>query len=613
MQTFSRCVLRNDVFITRTTALTFRRNASLTRAIDNGIRRTKTKLGQAEKKGSTILRDPVAQLEEDAHTFVARRESRERDTSRDQDNSGVDERARGAWAPRQSPREREGRRDYQDSYPRGRRSEGQNFPARAREQDQQGFLPREKAREDRGFPVRERRQEQQDFSPRERGREDRGPARERRQEQQDFPSREKIREDKNERPPWKAERREGALASNRTSDWRADMRSSRHDGGHAAKAKDYSRGSDATPERKQDHRRGEFKMGVGAQGSAKSTNHRYTTDAPESIHYTTAASEFLYGTFAVKAALQAGRRSLYRLYVYRTQVPTEQPEHENDDPAIRKLAKAAGVEVLDVAGPSWRSLMNKMTKTRPHNGYVLEASPLPKLPLTKLEPVDQDSAVVSVELASEDKALTKAFVTEGLQAEIPWRKQGGRFPFLLMLDRILDPGNLGAILRSAYFLGVDGVIVIGHGSAPLTEVAIKASAGAAEYVPIMTVQNDNGFISMSRENGWKFFAAVAPESASVLTKEASMEDQQLQDTTVLLDHPCVLLLGSEGEGLRPRLQRKANAFSSIRGDSSATAVVDSLNVSVAAALLTQRFLSATEAKAKPALEAPKEPQAGEVF
>ena len=83
---------------------------------------------------------------------------------------------------------------------------------------------------------------------------------------------------------------------------------------------------------------------------------------PLTIPYTTPASEFLYGTSVVTAALKSNRRKLYKLYMYNG----ENREVANQDEAMRKLALAAGVEIVQV-GRDWMRLMDKMSAGRPHN------------------------------------------------------------------------------------------------------------------------------------------------------------------------------------------------------------------------------------------------------
>ena len=156
--------------------------------------------------------------------------------------------------------------------------------------------------------------------------------------------------------------------------------------------------------------------------------------------------------------------------------------------------------------------------------------------------------------------------------------------------RQLDPGNLGAILRSAFFLGADAVVLSSH-NAELGPVAGKASAGAAETLPLLTVHSTGAFVEASRTNGWSMYAAVAPPDASSLSSTSRQPHVFSSKLSEPLENgPCLLMLGSEGDGLRRDLVRKASYLLSIGGERSGQGGVDSLNVSVAAALLCEAFL-----------------------
>jgi 21S rRNA (GM2251-2'-O)-methyltransferase len=317
------------------------------------------------------------------------------------------------------------------------------------------------------------------------------------------------------------------------------------------------------------------------------------TKVPLSIPYTTAGSEFLYGTHVVKAALQSGRRKLYKLYIY--QGVNSQGEEVEQDNSIYKLALAAGVAVSRVQG-DWERLLNKMSEQRPHNGYVLEASPVPKLPVTALEKVDGPAERFDVQLSHqsvEELAINSTFNIHGSLATLQSVGRTQRYPFILMLDRIRDPGNLGSIIRSAYFLGVDAVVMIEHGTAPIGPVALKSSASAAEYLPLLMVKNEHAFMRQSQENGWKFFAATSPDSRSVSGSEPKALELSTMNSA-LQEGPCVLLLGNEGEGIRPQLQRIVNGTVGVESARGPTQGLDSLNVGVAAALLMQEFLQGSK-------------------
>jgi tRNA G18 (ribose-2'-O)-methylase SpoU len=321
------------------------------------------------------------------------------------------------------------------------------------------------------------------------------------------------------------------------------------------------------------------------------TTSKISTTAPASVPFTTAASTFLYGTFSVQEAIRAGRRTLYTLYIFRGQ-STETPTTPESYHLISKLALSRGCTIKEICGESWSRLLNKMTASRPHNGWVLEASEIPKLPVTALNRIDTPSHLFEINLghqSAEELAINAPIMQPGSSpnsgiAAIPSPAGPRRFPLLLLLDRIMDPGNLGAIVRSAHFLGVDALIVLEHSTAPFNAITLKVAAGAAEYLPILTVKNEHDLVKSSKKNGWRFFAAMTP------TSEEAVRGNERDVATALAKGPCVLMLGSEGEGLRAHLQKLADGVAGIRNARGENAGIDSLNVSVAGALLCQEFL-----------------------
>lgn len=157
----------------------------------------------------------------------------------------------------------------------------------------------------------------------------------------------------------------------------------------------------------------------------------------------------------------------------------------------------------------------------------------------------------------------------------------------------LDPGNLGGILRTAYFFGVDAVAISNRNGAPLSPVALKASAGASEVMELMSIAHPRAFIDESQRNGWKFYAGVAPSGS---TGFGSKRVARLTTSTLRCparDHPCVLMLGGEGEGLSWDLQKKADFELGVEGYRAGQGGVDSLNVGVATGLLCEAFLRKT--------------------
>lgn len=158
---------------------------------------------------------------------------------------------------------------------------------------------------------------------------------------------------------------------------------------------------------------------------------------------------------------------------------------------------------------------------------------------------------------------------EELLAEIApsWDAVRVRKPLLLVIDRVTDPRNFGAILRSAVAAGVDGVFVPNQHMAPLNAAAIKASAGTATRVPIARVGDLPQLLKQLKERSYWVIGADGTADTSLWATD--------------WDRPTALVLGSEGEGLHPSVREVCDRRVAIpmRGPA------ESLNVSVAAGIL----------------------------
>ena len=141
--------------------------------------------------------------------------------------------------------------------------------------------------------------------------------------------------------------------------------------------------------------------------------------------------------------------------------------------------------------------------------------------------------------------------------------------FLVALDGVSDPRNLGAVARAAETAGATGLVLPRHRSAHITPVVAKAAAGAIEYLPIALAGGIPTALDRAQPSG------VLDASGST----SSAEDRSLFDLD-LADQPLVLVLGSEGRGLARLTSARCEVLVSIpmRG------AIASLNVSAAAAL-----------------------------
>ncbi|KAL4909040.1 Alpha/beta knot methyltransferase [Aspergillus multicolor] len=324
--------------------------------------------------------------------------------------------------------------------------------------------------------------------------------------------------------------------------------------------------------------------------------------APKEIPYTTPASEFLYGTTAVEAALRCKKRKVYKLYIYQG---ANEEELRADKLVLRKLALSMNV-VVKLVFAEWERVLDKMSSGRPHNGVILEVSPLPRIPIKALRPVQLQDDEFRVELAPQTAEEAEV---NGTHDCIPinslYTQQHRRYPVIVLCNGIVDQGNLGAIIRSAYYLGVDAIVFAGRNSAPLSSITIKASAGAAENMTLLNVDNEVDFIKQSQANKWRFYAADALESGATYLEPGSIQPPSPRAVTgeehpadVLGNSPSVIMMGNEGAGLSRHVKAHADAVVTIPGarfiaglgTNTDPARVDSLNVSVAATLLMQMFL-----------------------
>ena len=306
---------------------------------------------------------------------------------------------------------------------------------------------------------------------------------------------------------------------------------------------------------------------------------------PMTIKYTTAASQFLYGKAVVLSALQQARRKMYNLYIY----GGENRSDSKDNLIISSLAKEKGVPITIVPNEDQR-LMDKMSLGRPHNGFVLETSPLPLKPVTSLGKLEETPGKLGFHVSldyqtKEEEAINGADTLILRSSNITPR------PFVLLLNEILDPGNLGAILRTASYLGADAVGITNRKSSNLTPVVLKSAAGSVEEITIFTVDSPEKFLEESRRAGWKSYAAVAAPDKKLTKMHAGkfVSTEEIEQQSPLSTDPCILVLGNEGYGLSKKLKVAADYELSVPRFVTG-GCVDSLNVSVAAGLLCHAFV-----------------------
>lgn len=163
-------------------------------------------------------------------------------------------------------------------------------------------------------------------------------------------------------------------------------------------------------------------------------------------------------------------------------------------------------------------------------------------------------------------AVASAYAYKTVDDMLALAKVRGEAPLLVILDGVTDPHNLGAIIRSAECAGAHGVIIPERRAVGLTPAAVKASAGAVEYLPVAREVNLNRVIERLKKEGvWIYGAAMEGE------------DYRRVD----FSGPAAIVIGSEGEGISRLVAERCDKLVSLpmKGH------IDSLNASVAAGIL----------------------------
>ncbi|HEY0881849.1 MAG TPA: 23S rRNA (guanosine(2251)-2'-O)-methyltransferase RlmB [Archangium sp.] len=163
---------------------------------------------------------------------------------------------------------------------------------------------------------------------------------------------------------------------------------------------------------------------------------------------------------------------------------------------------------------------------------------LAKAAKIKVEIVDRDRLDRMTEGASHQgvAAEVKDFEYIGLAELIQKAKNSGRQPLIVLLDGIQDPHNLGAIVRSAYAFGAQGVVIMKDRAVQVTGVAVKASAGALSHCHVSRVTNLSRAIEELKDAGF-WTVAADPEGKDVAW-------------SAKLTGPLAVIVGAEGGGVR---------------------------------------------------------------
>jgi 21S rRNA (GM2251-2'-O)-methyltransferase len=211
---------------------------------------------------------------------------------------------------------------------------------------------------------------------------------------------------------------------------------------------------------------------------------------------------------------------------------------------IVELAEERGIPMAIVD----KGVLNALSGNRPHQGYVLRCGKLDFEPISSLP----------------------------LSTKKLW----------LCLDEVVDPQNLGALVRSAYFLSHDdiSIVVCAKNSAPPSPIVSAASAGALELAHVYATSNLPKLLSQAQDDGFRVVGASS--SVPYVGGEAQVYSLDRLPSSI---EPTVLVLGSEGHGLRTLVAKACTDFVCIPGGSGDG--VDSLNVSVTGGILLWHLLN----------------------
>jgi len=251
--------------------------------------------------------------------------------------------------------------------------------------------------------------------------------------------------------------------------------------------------------------------------------------APKKPGEKTLGGEQVEGRQAVRELLIAGNRRVKEVWVSGELAETEILAD------IIEIARSMRVQVTEVA----RKRLESQARSEAPQGVLAFAAPLQEVELSAM-----------------------------------LKRTGSTPPFLVALDGVTDPGNLGALLRCCDGAGVTGVILPKHRSVHITPTAAKAAAGAIEHLDIAVVPGlPNAMERMKKARVWTIG----------LDDDA---DRSLFDIGDLAREPVCVILGAEGKGVSRLVRERCDLVVSIPMEGQ----LSSLNVSVAGALATYEIL-----------------------
>lgn len=236
------------------------------------------------------------------------------------------------------------------------------------------------------------------------------------------------------------------------------------------------------------------------------------------------------------------------------------------NPVLEAVRSGRAIESILVARGSRNGTVSVILAKAKEKGIVIKEVDPKKLDYMSGTQVHQ--GIVAVAAVKEYSTVEDILATA---------KERGEDPFIIILDEIEDPHNLGAVIRTAECVGAHGVIISQRRSAGLTFSAGKASAGAVEYIKVARVVNiPNTIEKLKSEGVWVYGADMNGELY----------------TNTDLTGPVAVVIGNEGKGIGPLAAKKCDAIISLP----MMGKINSLNASVAAGILAYEVLRQRSSK-----------------
>ncbi len=229
-------------------------------------------------------------------------------------------------------------------------------------------------------------------------------------------------------------------------------------------------------------------------------------------------------------------------------------------PVLEALKSSHPIEKIIIKnGPYAKSLIPVIDLAKKNNIIIQQAD---SARLDKMAEGENHQGVI---------AMVSAYKYATVEDILKSARDKGESPFVIICDKITDPHNLGAIIRTANCVGAHGVIIPKHESAGVNSVVMKTSVGAVEYTPVAKVTNLAATIDELKDNG--FWVTCA-----------DMDGQPMYD--IDLKGSIAIVVGSEGKGVSRLVREKCDFIASIPmyGE------ISSLNASVAAGVLMYEAL-----------------------